>query len=143
MTEQTSEQDLSEFRQMMEEELERVHPTYSDYEPPEGTATTRDGSIVPITDRDQEMLDRFAEEFDEELQGKDSRKMMFVLDVAILLGETPDQLRELIDEEGFEAAYQVRMAIHLASKELGVTYQEAGEIVSATIWGTEKGTRLQ
>jgi hypothetical protein len=118
-----------EFSQMMEEELERVHPSYSD-EFPASAARTSDGKVVPVSDRDLKKVRRFATEFEEELQGDDSRKMMFVLDYAIHLGETPNQLRRLVDEKGIEAIYQVRMAIHLAARDMGVTYQEAGKIVS-------------
>jgi hypothetical protein len=118
--------DLIEFSKMMEEELEKAHPSYSD-------GPTNE--VEPLSERDQERLNQFATEFDEELQGKDNRKMMFVMDIAIHTGETPKQLRQLIDEKGIEAAYQVRMSIHLAAKDLGVTYREAGKIVSANIWG--------
>jgi hypothetical protein len=139
-----NESDLNELNEMMDEELEKAYPSYSDYEPPAGTATnSRDGSVVPITDRDQERIDRYAEEFMDELSGKDGRKMMFVLDIAIHCGETKEQLRFLIDEAGIEPVYTARMAIHLAAKEMGVTYHEVGKIIGDQIYGTEKGTLLQ
>jgi hypothetical protein len=124
---------LSEYTQMMEEELEKAYPSYSD-ELPASAATTSDGKVVPVSDRDLEKVEKFAKEFDEELQGDDNRKIMFIMDIAIHVGETPDQLRELIDEKGIEPLYQMRMAIHLASKEYGVSYQEAGQIVADLIW---------
>lgn len=137
-----------EFSKMMEEELEKAYPSYS-----EGPTN----ELEPISEREQELLNRYAEkykedfqvlgqfseEFEEELSGKDSRKMMFIMDVAIHVGETPDQLRQIIDEKGVEAIYKARMSIHLASKDFGVTYLEAGKIVGDLIYGTEKGTRLQ
>jgi hypothetical protein len=120
-----------ELSKMMEEELEKAYPTYSDSEPDD-----------EISEREQDLLDQFATEFDDELQGPDAKKMMFIMDVAIHVGETPDQLRQIIDEKGVEAIYQARMAIRLVSKDLGVTYLEAGKIVGDLIYGTEKGTRL-
>ena len=123
-----------EFSKMMEEELEKAHPAYS-----EGPTN----ELEPISEREQDLLDQFATEFDDELQGPDAKKMMFIMDVAIHVGETPSQLRQIIDEKGVEAIYQARMAIHLASKDLGVTYLEAGKVVGDLIYGTEKGTRLQ
>ena len=143
MTKELNEKDRNELQQMMEEELERVHPTYPDFDLPASAATTSDGRVVPVTDRDLERVQAFSEEFEDELQGKDTKKMMFIMDISVHVGETPDQLRQLIDEKGIEASYQVRMAIHLAAKDLGVTYQEAGKIVSDHVWGTERGTRLQ
>jgi hypothetical protein len=119
-----------ELSKMMEEELEKAYPN-SDSEPDH-----------EISEREQDLLDQFATEFDDELQGPDAKKMMFSMDVAIHVGETPDQLRQIIDEKGVEAIYQARMAIHLASKDLGVTYLETGKIVGDLIYGTEKGTRL-
>ena len=136
-------EEMNEFEQLMEEELERVHPTYIDFDPPASAAATSDGRVVPVTDRDLERVQAFSEEFEDELQGKDSKKMMFILDIAIHTGETPDQLRQLIDEKGIEPLYQTRMSVHLAAKDLNVTYQEAGKIVSDLVYGTEKGTRLQ
>ncbi len=87
---------------MMEEELEKAHPSYS-----EGPTN----EVDPISERDQELLNQFAEELEEELQGKDSRKMMFILDVAVHVGESPSQLRQIVDEKEVEAIYQARMAI--------------------------------
>jgi hypothetical protein len=98
----------TEFRQMMEEELEKAYPSNID-----------DDEIEPTSEREQELinryaeefkedlqvLDQFSEEFEEELQGKYSRKMMFVMDVAIHMGETPSQLRQIIDEKGVAAIY--------------------------------------
>ena len=118
---------LSEYSGMMEEELERIHPSYSD-KLPASAAMTLDGKVVPVSDRDLEKVQRFAEEFEDELQGEDSRKIMFIMDVAIHVGDTPSQLRRTIDEEGIEQVYQMRMAIHLASKEFGITYQETGQL---------------
>jgi hypothetical protein len=143
MTKELNEKDRNELQQMMEEELERVHPTYPDFDLPASAATTSDGRVVPVTDRDLERVQAFSEEFEDELQGKDTKKMMFIMDISVHVGETPDQLRQLIDEKGIEASYQVRMAIHLAAKDLGVSYREAGKIVSDLMFGTEKGTRLQ
>jgi hypothetical protein len=143
MTKDLNEKDRAELQQMMEEELERVHPTYPDFDLPASAATTSDGRVVPVTDQDLELVQAFAEEFEDELQGQDNRKMMFVLDISIYNGETPEQLRKVIDEKGIEASYQVRMAIHLAAKDLDISYREAGKIVRDQLFGTEKGTRLQ
>jgi hypothetical protein len=138
-----NQEEMNEIENLMEEELERVHPTYPNFDFPASAATTSDGRVVPVSDRDLERVEAFSEEFDEELQGEDNRKMMFILDISVHVGETPDQLRTLIDEAGIEPVYTARMAIHLAAKEMGVTYQEAGKIIGDQIYGTEKGTRLQ
>src|SRR5271165_5674363 len=114
-----SAEDLNEFNQMMEEELESI---YSE-------RTGNEEKPKPISVRDQVRIAKFAEEFSDELQGEDKEKWMFCLDVAMYGGETPKQLRELTNEKGIEPVYQVRMAIHLMSKELGVTYQEAAKVV--------------
>ena len=143
MTKELNEKDRNELQQMMEEELERVHPTYPDFDLPASAATTSDGRVVPVTDRDLERVQAFSEEFEDELQGKDTKKMMFIMDISVHVGETPDQLRQLIDEKGIEASYQVRMAIHLAAKEMGVSYREAAKNVSDHTCGAKNGTRLQ
>jgi len=134
MEKQTAETvDLNEFHQMMEEELETIYPSHSD-EP--------DGE--PLSEHDQGKVKQFAEEFETELESADKRKMMFIMDIAIHVGETPEQLRRTIENEenGIEVAYQIRMAIHLAAKDLGVSYQEAAKIVGDMVFGTKKGTRL-
>jgi hypothetical protein len=143
ITKDPNEKDRAELQQMMAEELERAYPSYRDYEPPASTATTSDGRIVPLTDQDLKLMQAFSEEFEDELQGQDNRKMAFILDISIYNGETPSQLRKVIDEKGIEASYQVRMAIHLAAKEMGVSYREAAKNVSDHIWGAKNGTRLQ
>jgi hypothetical protein len=132
MIAEISEEQRNEFQERVEEELEKAHPSYSDSDP--------DGEV---SERDEELMEQFAEEFNDELQGDDSRKMMFIMDVAIHTGETPDQLRELINEMGIEPLYQARMGIHLTSKDLVVSYAEAAQIATDFIYGTEKGTRLQ
>jgi hypothetical protein len=119
-------------QEMMEEELERIHPTCPDFDHPDSTATA--------TGRDLERLDQFAREFDDELQGKDSKKIMFIMDIAIHVGETPSQLRRLIDDKGIEPVYKMRMSIHLAAKDMGVSYREAGDIFSDLMFD-EKGAR--
>jgi hypothetical protein len=91
----------------------------------------------PVNELDQKKVDQFARKFHNELQGEDAKKMMFVMDVAIHTGETPRQLRKLVDQEGIDPLFQTRMSIHLVSKELGVSYWEAGKIVSDTVFGTE------
>jgi hypothetical protein len=143
MTKDLNEKDRNELQQMMEAELERAYPTFPDVNLQANEATTSDGRAVPMTDHDLELVQAFAEEFGDELQGEDRKKMMFVLDISIYNGETPEQLRKVIDEKGIEASYQVRMAIHLAAKDLGISYREAGKIVRDQLFGTEKGTRLQ
>jgi hypothetical protein len=115
--------------QWMEEELAKIYPSDSD------TAEHAIGL-------NQKKVEQFAEEFQEELQGVDSRKWMFVMDVAIHTGESPRQLRRVTDEKGIDPTFYVRMSIHLMAEELGISYQEAGKIARDMVFGTKEGTRL-
>jgi hypothetical protein len=119
--------------QRMEEELEKIYPSHggSDREEP------NDPDQKYIQKYSQKLVRQFESKFQDELKGEDARQMMFVMDVAIHTGETPRQLRKLVDQEGIEPLFQTRMSIHLVSKELGVSYWEAGKIVSDTVFGTE------